>query len=72
VHRAACGWPVLGDAVYGPPGDARFHRHALHASRLVLAHPITAASLRIEARVPDDLASLMTARGLRLTSQLQL
>jgi len=72
VHLAACGWPVLGDAVYGPPGDARFHRHALHASRLVLAHPITAASLRIEARVPDDLASLMTARGLRLTSQLQL
>ena len=72
VHLAAHGWPVLGDAVYGPPGSARLHRHALHALRLILMHPITATPLRIETRIPDDLISLITATGLRLTSHLQL
>src|SRR5262249_9011714 len=71
VHLAARGWPVLGDAVYGRPDDARLHRHALHASRLVLTHPITGTPLRIEARVPEDFISLMTATGVRLTYRLQ-
>jgi 23S rRNA pseudouridine1911/1915/1917 synthase len=30
-------------------------RHALHAARLVLAHPITGALLDLEAPLPDDM-----------------
>jgi 23S rRNA pseudouridine1911/1915/1917 synthase len=32
------------------------HRHALHAARLALPHPITGAPLVVEAPLPDDMA----------------
>ena len=32
-------------------------RHALHAMRLSLAHPVTGAPLVIEAPLPEDLAT---------------
>jgi tRNA pseudouridine32 synthase/23S rRNA pseudouridine746 synthase len=40
VHLAAIGHPILGDALYAPPGvRARAARLLLHASGLALAHP---------------------------------
>ena len=43
VHLAARGWPVVGDAVYGRALHG-FPRHALHAWRVALVHPIDATS----------------------------
>jgi len=71
VHLVARGWPVVGDVVYGEALDG-FPRHALHAWRLALTHPVTGAAITLEAAVPDDLARLLQTSGLPLTSQLQL
>lgn len=38
-------------------------RHALHAARLSLAHPITGAPLSIEAPLPEDLRAFWAALG---------
>lgn len=58
VHLQAIGHPVVGDLVYGS-GDAQrglgLHRQFLHAYQLQFAHPVTGASLELEAPLPDDL-----------------
>lgn len=54
VHLAACGWPVLGDRVYGQPDD-RITRQALHAWRVSMPHPITRQPLEFEAPIPPDM-----------------
>jgi 23S rRNA pseudouridine1911/1915/1917 synthase len=71
VHLAASGWPVVGDPVYGPArvppfADARlnalvraFPRQALHAARLIFAHPVTGVSVDISAPLPADMAGLI-------------
>ncbi|MBX3209837.1 MAG: RluA family pseudouridine synthase [Labilithrix sp.] len=38
-------------------------RHALHAARLALTHPVTGAPLAIEAPLPDDLRAFWDALG---------
>jgi 23S rRNA pseudouridine1911/1915/1917 synthase len=38
-------------------------RHSLHAARIVLAHPITGASLDLEAPFPDDMALFWDSLG---------
>jgi 23S rRNA pseudouridine1911/1915/1917 synthase len=57
VHLAARGWPVVGDAVYGRALDG-FPRHALHARRVGLIHPVTGACVRLEAPVPEEIVAL--------------
>ncbi|MCA1585812.1 MAG: RNA pseudouridine synthase [Acidobacteria bacterium] len=76
VHLSARGWPIVGDPTYGPSrltgfADARaeqaaraFTRQALHAWRLRLEHPVTGATLSLEAALPADLAALLDATGL--------
>jgi 23S rRNA pseudouridine1911/1915/1917 synthase len=59
VHLAARGWPIIGDASYGV-ADARMERVALHAARVQLAHPVTAAPLDIAAPLPDDMRAVVT------------
>jgi 23S rRNA pseudouridine1911/1915/1917 synthase len=60
AHLASIGHPVLGDVLYGgpalplPPG-----RHALHAARLALPHPVSGAPLVVESPLPGDLRSLL-------------
>jgi len=74
VHLAHLGYPLVGDPVYGgrrrvPAGAsaallavlAGFRRQALHAARLGLTHPATAADLAWEAPIPADLACLIAA-----------
>jgi tRNA pseudouridine32 synthase/23S rRNA pseudouridine746 synthase len=53
VHLAALGHPVVGDALYGPDGDANAApRHALHAAGLAFTHPRTGERLRFDAPLP--------------------
>ena len=72
VHAADHGWPLLGDPLYGRTGKplaaiaAQLGRQALHAALLELDHPTTAARLRFEAPLPDDLMrTLSRLRGSR-------
>jgi len=52
AHLAHAGHPLLGDARYGG-GAGSFH---LHAWRIGLAHPVTAAPVEVEAPPPPVLA----------------
>ncbi len=77
VHLKARGWPIVGDPLYGEPrfkGIADpvlaglckdFPRQALHARRIAFAHPATGAPMEIVAPVPEDMAGLLRAAGLR-------
>jgi 23S rRNA pseudouridine1911/1915/1917 synthase len=60
VQLFEAGFPVLGDAIYGP-AEARAHpaahalgRQALHARNLALPHPSTGEGVRVEAPLPED------------------
>jgi len=59
VHLASRGWPIVGDAVYGEALDG-FPRHALHAWRLVLTHPVTGARVDL---APTRVVDLSTHIG---------
>lgn len=70
VHMAHLGCPVLCDRLYGgrsqitlgelqghlPSGDVVLARHALHARRLQLQHPISQEDIEFSAPLPTDLA----------------
>ncbi len=71
VHLAASGWPLVGDATYGPPAHATVRgrawglaRHALHAQSLALAHPVSGVPIVVEAPLPEDLRAFLLAHGL--------
>ena len=80
VHMAHAGHALVGDPVYGgrrrlaagalPPGAAEavaaFPRQALHAQELGFVHPVTGATLRFQAPLPPDFASLLA--GLRTST----
>ena len=68
VHVAARGHPVFGDTMYGPagldwegfpPGAPVIRRHALHAHRVQLPHPITGEELDLRAPLPADMRALV-------------
>ncbi|WKB53689.1 RluA family pseudouridine synthase [Eleftheria terrae] len=57
VHLASRGFPLVADAVYGGRPALGLQRQALHAARLGLLHPVTAAPLSFEAEPPEDFAA---------------
>lgn len=71
VHLASLGHPLIGDELYGsrrvPVGASsaaraallEFPRHALHASRLEISHPVGAQPMRFEAPLPEDMQDLL-------------
>ncbi len=72
VHMAHLKYPLVGDPVYGgrlrlPPASSdalqetlrRFHRQALHASRLGLHHPQTGEYMEWLAPMPEDMQRLI-------------
>ncbi len=59
VHLASIKHPLVGDATYGKRGDTMFHRQALHAWRLTLAHPATGETMRFSAPMPRDMKFLL-------------
>lgn len=60
VHLALAGAPIVGDATYGAalapslPGELPLRGHFLHAVSISLPHPLTGATLTIEAPLPAD------------------
>jgi 23S rRNA pseudouridine1911/1915/1917 synthase len=72
VHMLHIHYPLVGDRVYGgrmllPKGAAPetiealrgFKRQALHAARLVFAHPISGEPIENEAALPADMVDLL-------------
>ncbi|WP_224364495.1 RluA family pseudouridine synthase [Hyalangium versicolor] len=60
VQLSEAGYPVLGDAIYGP-AETRAHaaarelgRQALHALRLALPRPASGELIQVEAPLPED------------------
>jgi 23S rRNA-/tRNA-specific pseudouridylate synthase len=67
VHLAEDGRPILGDALYAPKSIVcRAPRVMLHARALELEHPVTRASLAIEAPLPRDFTTLLRTLGLHI------
>ncbi|HXA53751.1 MAG TPA: RluA family pseudouridine synthase [Solirubrobacteraceae bacterium] len=63
VHMRAIGHPVAGDPEYGTAGTLGLERQFLHATRLSLPHPITAAALEVRSPLPADLAAALRRAG---------
>ena len=67
VHLASIGHPLIGDPVYGEkratlaPGQPRFSRQALHATRLGFVHPASGKNVHFVAPVPRDFSELLDA-----------
>ncbi|MBW8191890.1 23S rRNA pseudouridine(1911/1915/1917) synthase RluD [Neiella marina] len=72
VHMSHLHHPLVGDVLYGgrnrlPKGASEimietlrgFRRQALHAARLILAHPITGEEMEWQAPVPADMKQLI-------------
>jgi tRNA pseudouridine65 synthase len=69
-HLAGIGHPVVGDVNHGDGRHNRFFREAfgvrrllLHALELSLSHPRSGERLRLQAPVPEELATLLTRLG---------
>lgn len=62
VHFAHAGFPLVGERKYARGKDSpvriKSRRVALHAWRLAFAHPITGATVAIEAPLPEDLVDV--------------
>ncbi len=75
VHLAGIGFPIAGDALYGPGAPRRgggiagaalrrllrHDRPALHAASIRLAHPRTGTPVAFEAPLPNDLRQALAA-----------
>ncbi|HEY1676906.1 MAG TPA: RluA family pseudouridine synthase [Candidatus Sulfotelmatobacter sp.] len=71
VHMASLGHPVVGDTLYGAPGEIRvahgnktaaaisLSRNFLHAAELELTHPRTGEPISLKADLPAELQSFL-------------
>ena len=64
VHLSAIGHPIVGDTTYGGravelPDGTHFERQALHAYQITFVHPVTLATMTLEAPLPPDIQSLL-------------
>jgi 23S rRNA pseudouridine1911/1915/1917 synthase len=59
VHLASIGHPLEGDPVYAGKAKGVFGRQALHAWKLVFAHPRTGKPVRCESPMPADFEALL-------------
>lgn len=57
LHLSYLGCPITGDEIYGN-GSPLIDRHALHATRVELLHPVTEQQLCFDSPLPDDIAVL--------------
>ncbi len=66
VHLKAIGHPVAGDPIYGSRSGTRgltLKRQFLHAYQIKFIHPITGATLELEAALPDDLQAVLDQKS---------
>lgn len=82
VHLQAEGLPIVGDPVYRGEVPSRlrdtplgmrllgFPRQALHASLLQFVHPVSGATVCVEAPLPPDMAMLLAEVGLAASGRL--
>ena len=79
VHMSSLGHPVVGDALYGAPGELRSQsnkrraagmpailalgRNFLHSATLELTHPRTKETLKFSRPLPDELENLLENLG---------
>jgi 23S rRNA pseudouridine1911/1915/1917 synthase len=61
VHAKYVGYPVVGDPVYGRPGELGLARQFLHASRLSFDHPRTGERMTFTSSLPADLQEALEA-----------
>lgn len=62
VHMAYLGHPVAGDTVYGYAKDSSIYpRQMLHASRLILSHPVTGRKMDVKAPLWNDIDVTLSA-----------
>jgi 23S rRNA pseudouridine1911/1915/1917 synthase len=71
VHMASLGHPVVGDKLYGAPGELNcrgnrtpreptgLRRNFLHAAELKLAHPRTQAAMSVKSPLPAELEEFL-------------
>ena len=60
VHMQHLGFPIVGDQTYGrQPWRGWFPRQVLHALRLEISHPVSAASMQWEAPLPADVSEFL-------------
>jgi 23S rRNA pseudouridine1911/1915/1917 synthase len=60
VHLAFAGYPIVGDAVYGPRKPRLpLKRHFLHAAKLGILRPSDDQPLTFEAELPPDLQAIL-------------
>jgi 23S rRNA pseudouridine1911/1915/1917 synthase len=52
AHLSGAGLPIVGDAAYGAPPAGEGERLHLHAASIAFVHPMTGASILIEAPLP--------------------
>jgi 23S rRNA pseudouridine1911/1915/1917 synthase len=57
VHMAYIGCPLVGDFLYGERSEL-IDRHALHAAKMVFAHPEDGREITVSAPLPDDIVKL--------------
>lgn len=73
VHMASLGHPVVGDTLYGAPGEIRvppgrktaaalsLSRNFLHAAELEVTHPRTGNAISLHADLPEKLQSFLAS-----------
>jgi len=64
VHLQHAGFPLLGDPVYGPGGEAPIARQALHAWRLGCLHPAGTGARSWLDPLPSDFDDALCACGI--------
>lgn len=58
AHLAFIGHPLVGDVLYGGPVVEGLSHHALHASEVAFAHPVTGAKQVFVSELPEALSKL--------------
>lgn len=59
VHMTAVKHPLIGDSLYSTSSNL-INRQALHCYKLSFVHPITSKFIEFNAKLPDDMYSLLS------------
>ena len=65
VHCSEAGWPILGDAIYGPPGRHRGQRLALHSRSVTVPLYPKKPPVYVEAPAPGHMQDGLRRCGLQ-------